>query len=313
MRIVFWILSFVMATVYHSLGANDTVYAKLDTNSIQIGQQTGLQLTYSGSKKLISFPALPDTFSKMEIVSRGDIDTLSEGSNEITLRQSFTLTSFDSGFHVILPFQFLMFNTGKNDSTAISTKPLLIQVMSVDVDTTKSIRDIKDIEEVPFDWLDIVPWALGLIVLLAVIWFVWKKLNKIPATPVHTVVQKVPADEKAMQSLMMLEQKSLWQQGKFRQYHTELTDILRTFITERWDVTAMEMTTDEILSLSFIKKTHETDGLHYILKTADLVKFAKSVPISDENIRCMQLAKSFIGENRANPIADSTKNPDHDQ
>ncbi|MFM7080178.1 MAG: hypothetical protein ACKOYC_10370, partial [Bacteroidota bacterium] len=230
-----------------------------------------------------------------------------------TLSQSFTITSFDSGYHVILPFQFALFNNGKTDSTSLQTKPLLIQVKTMDVDTTKAIKDIKDIEDVPFDWMDYLPWALGFLVLSAVIFLIWKKVSRRQKTIPQPSEKKIPADEKAMQLLMMLEQKSLWQQGKFRQYHTELTDIIRTFISEQWDLSAMEVTTDEILSLSFIKKTHETDGLSYVLRTADLVKFAKAVPVIDENVRCMQLAKSFVTENKIIPLVETSLTNKHDQ
>lgn len=281
-----------------AIAASDTVYVTLDTNAIVIGQQTGLKLTYSGTKKNVAFPSLPDTFSNMEIISRGGIDTVSNEPRTFTLTQSFTVTSFDSGYHVILPFEFKISQSNQPDSGRMATKPLLIQVKSVAVDTTQAIRDIKDIEEVPFSWIDHWPWILGFLLVLLVVWFIWKKRSNNPSSTIQVQEPKIPPHEKALQALAVLEAKSVWQQGDYRQYHTELTDILRTFISERWNISAMEMTTDEILSLSFIPKTHDTDGISYVLKTADLVKFAKSIPLAEENQRCMHLSRTFIWDHK---------------
>ncbi len=291
----------------------DTVYVKLDTNTIVIGQQTTLQLTYSGAKRPVSFPVLPDTFSKMEVITRGDIDTVSIDASSLTLRQSYMVTSFDSGFHVILPFQFKITNTGPNDSLNMATAPLLMQVKSVDVDTTQTFRDIKDIEEVPFSWKELLPWIAGVILVIVIIYLLWKKFSKKPkASPIVQEIS-IPPHEKALEALLALERKSLWQQGNHRQYHTELTDILRTFISERWNISAMEMTTDEILALSFIPRTTDTDGISYVLKTADLVKFAKSIPVSEEHQRCMHISRNFFLEHKPITNEEPIKSEMHGQ
>jgi hypothetical protein len=277
----------------------DSVFARLDTNAILLGQQVKLKITYQGNtKSKVVFPAVADTFSNLEVVERLPIDTLKNEGESLSLTQTFTITGFDSGYQVILPFEFLLLGPKSTDTSKIFTQPLLLSVQSVPVDTTKSIKDIKNIEAVPFSIWDHLGW-----IILAIVAFVgfilWKKFgSKLKSNkPTIAPSPSIPCHEKALTALDELNKKQLWQHGQYRHYHTELTDILRAYISERWDVGAMEMTTDEILVLSFIP-SYETDGIGYVLRLADMVKFAKGIPHGDENIRCMDLTRRFVLENK---------------
>lgn len=294
-----FIVSLLTSVVSVAETAPDTAFARLDTHAILIGQQAKLQLTFQGTTKgRVLFPAVPDTFSMLEVVNRSGVDTISKTADAFTLSQTLMVTGFDSGYHVILPFEFLYLASDKKDTVKLSTKPLLLQVQSIPVDTTQSIKDIKDIEQVPFSIFDHLGWfLLGIFGIL--LFIIWKKYssrftkpkNLTPTTP------PISCDEKALLALSNLEQKHLWQQGQYKAYHTELTDILREFITERWNVGAMEMTTDEIMSLSLFS-TDSIEGIGYVLRMADMVKFAKGIPVGDENTRSLDIVRKFVISNK---------------
>ncbi|HWS01405.1 MAG TPA: hypothetical protein VN249_12360, partial [Prolixibacteraceae bacterium] len=93
---------------------------------------------------------------------------------------------------------------------------------------------------------------------------------------------------------------------KVKDYYTRLTDIIRTYLEERYEVPAMEQTTQEILSqfkgeCSQIKGKLYT-GLQNTLDTADLVKFAKYIPLPDENHYVMVHAYSLVEETKPEPV-----------
>lgn len=75
-------------------------------------------------------------------------------------------------------------------------------------------------------------------------------------------------------------------QDEYKQYYSELTDIVRSYLEEDVHVTALESTTDELITkLELLRDAGElkidNDTLQQfkrILQTADLVKFAKSRP-----------------------------------
>ena len=84
---------------------------------------------------------------------------------------------------------------------------------------------------------------------------------------------------------MELSHRKLWQNGKFKQYYTHLTAILRVYISGRWQIGALEMTTDEIIeALRDVELSYESRrDLVAILRTADMVKFAKAQPDAEQN------------------------------
>jgi hypothetical protein len=109
----------------------------------------------------------------------------------------------------------------------------------------------------------------------------------------------LPPHEVALEALKVLEEKQLWQDGHFKRYYTELTDILRTYMDGRFKVSTLEKTSDEIL-----RTMRLTDGitnsslqnLRQVLELADLVKFARFKPLPDENQLSLMNAKMFVSQ-----------------
>ncbi|MFN8337825.1 MAG: hypothetical protein U0T36_02280 [Saprospiraceae bacterium] len=90
-----------------------------------------------------------------------------------------------------------------------------------------------------------------------------------------------------------LEGAQLWQQGYIKEYQSGLTDIIRTYLEERYHVNAPEMTTDEVVTALYQVDFNPkyTDTLKEILQVADLVKFAKAKP--DEDIHSIFMTKAI--------------------
>lgn len=273
------------------------VHAKVDTNQIRIGEQFNLELnavTYPNSE--IIFPTLPDTFNHFEIVKRGKIDTI-PNSNPTTLRQQYTVTAFDSGYFVLPPFPFLFRDVKNPVSDTITTEALLIGVRTVPIDTTREIKDIKPIMTVPYPWREKLPYILGGLLLLALLIFLAVKYSKrkkielpIPQKP------KIPAHVRAIDALKNIESQKLWQNGFAKKYHIEVSDVVRAYIEERFDIRAMEQTSDETIKL-FGKNVIDgvqKEKLKYLLQLADMVKFAKVEPIAQENEQSIAYAYDFI-------------------
>jgi hypothetical protein len=76
----------------------------------------------------------------------------------------------------------------------------------------------------------------------------------------------------------------------------------------------MELTSDEILAHGFIQQTDKQlqDELAYVLRLADLVKFAKVIPHNSEHELSFKNAVSFVAmttpEQEKNPVVDETEN-----
>ncbi|MCC6690870.1 MAG: hypothetical protein IT235_04995 [Bacteroidia bacterium] len=288
-----------------TLNAQDIkVFAKLDSNSIRIGEQTKIHLSvnYKGHKGdvRVQWPAFSDTLiNKVEIVSVSKIDTTIPNKNDLlslTQTQAITITSFDSGFYAIPPFKFIV-----NGDTAhpYETEAILLQINNIPVDTTQAIKDIKPPLYEPFSWRELIPyayWALGAIVAILAIYYTIKKLTK--SKPKEKVKEKIktPPHVIALQELEKLRNEKLWQQGMTKQYHSRITDILRLYIEKRFKIPAMEQTSDEIMIgfRSVLIDQESKTKLKQLFLLADLVKFAKEDPLPNENELNLTYAFDFV-------------------
>jgi len=279
------------------------VSAKLDsTNNIIIGDQVKLKLQATcPSGTILMWPAIKDTIIKqIEVAGRSKIDTVfSADKKSITLSQTYTITSFDSGSYKIPAFEFnYRFLKDSNNYSAL-TNELLLNVNTVQVDTTKTIKDIKAPLKAPLMFKELLPYiGIGIAIIaiiLLIIYYIRKKRKSEPLIKLKPA-RVIPAHEIALQALQKLKDDKLWQNNKVKLYYIELTDILRKYIEGRFEVEAMEMTTDEIAA---IFKSIDIDDelkrkLKYILVLADLVKFAKAQPIANEHDICFGNAFDFV-------------------
>lgn len=274
--------------------------AKLDTAAIAIGQQVWLSLNLTVPKSAkVAWPLLHDSLtSHVEIVRKSALDTTING-DYINYSQRFTITSFDSGVFTIPPIG-IRYQLGNDTATQHAfSQAIAFRVQTVKVDTTRAIRDIKGPMEAPLSFAEIVPWllaALALAIVIALLWYYLRqrKNNKpfisLPKKP------KQPAYEIALESLDGLKTRKLWQNGRIKEYYSDLTDIIRLYIEDQLGIAAIEMTTDEILS-AFAGNDGSSalaGRLEQVLTTADLAKFAKAQPIGSENELAMQNAIDFV-------------------
>jgi hypothetical protein len=293
-------------------------HAKLDKDLILIGQQANVELSITyrvdqGAQAAIQWPTVTDTLTEhIEVVLQGAIDTLlpEKDKDPYLFRQTRTLaiTSWDSGYWAVPPFRFVI-----NGDTA-ETEALLLTVNTVQVDTAAAFKDIKEIYEVPYSWKDWLqenwPWVVGGAAALAalisvIVWLVRRKRK--PASPTPLLPEK-PLHVRTLLALEDLDKKKLWQQGLVKEYHSGVTDILRGYIEERFEVPAMESTTDELLASLRMSSMNagQREQLANLLRMADMVKFAKWTPISTENEQLMAGAIKLV-QQTTDPLGDAQR------
>jgi hypothetical protein len=267
--------------------AQTSAEARLDSNNILVGDQVNLMLHFSSKDNVHAiFPSYCDTcISGIEIVRRFPVDTLNKESG-IELQQKWIITAFDSGTYIIPPFSFY----GMDSTILAQTESLLLNVRTIPVDTALAIKDIKEPLSAPLTFREILPFIIIALVIFGLFvagFFIIRhfKSKKKPKNPLQKEKPKLPAHVIALQELDKLWNKKLCQTGHVKQHYSELTDIVRTYMENRWDINAMEMVSSEIiealeplhLSTEVLKKLEQT------LNLADMVKFAKGNPLPDEN------------------------------
>lgn len=301
--IIILLAGFQLVGQNQATATQNEVTATIGTQDIKIGDQTtiDLEVTFSAAEETLIFPALKDTITKfIEVVEIGNIDTTFD-EDDITkkiLTQRLTITSWDSGYHVIPPFTFVV------GGDTLKTNPLVLNVSSVQITPEQDIKDIKTILEVPFsltDWLlnHKLPIGLGILVIILIIVAIvlYKKYKNRPVVEKEIVVPKEAADIVATRKLQELSNKKLWQDGQVKAYYSELSFILREYLENRYLVHALELTTDETITLiksGLISEKETIEKLNSILILADMAKFAKQKPIGSENEDAYKNALLFV-------------------
>lgn len=240
--------------------------AALEADTIALGDQTWLS-------------------GRFEQPAGNGIEVLGMDIDSATGTKRALITSFEPGDHWL--------QLGNGDS-------ILLVVNDVEIDTaTAELRDIAPVERVPYTFWEIFRWVLLIWAIAAlgiVAWWLVERHRKHGSIIVHhePVDTRTPL-ERANDELEALRRKQLWQSGKAKEYHTELTDTVRRFIEEVSGIRATELTSDE--TLAALTDRHMAMGselLRDIFTTADLVKFAKSEPLPHEHEHSLTCATQYV-------------------
>lgn len=272
------------------------IRATLDKKEALIGDHIRLQLQANyGAEVSLKFPNFGKRLDSLEVLEVQTKDS-TIANNQIHATQNILLTVFDTGFYRIPPLAFTYKGTNSLFSQ-ITTDTLYLIVKAPIVDQQGDIKPIANIIEPPKSWLDYLPYALAITLLLSIlsgfVW--WKRRRKSIAEPNLPPTPILPPHTLAQQQLLHLDQKQWWQQGKVKQYYTDLSNILRQYIEARYQKPALEQTTNEILqSLNTQLNPNELQKLKDTLFAADMVKFAKATPTVEQHIAALQNAQQFV-------------------
>lgn len=309
--LTFTVLLLSLGIVQRSIAQDFSVNATPDSTLMVIGGQMNLILEVAQPNDItVAFPQFADTITKnIEIVDRTEPDTTLIDGNRISVKQIFRITSFDSGLHYIPPMEFEL--ASANLEAKKKTRPIGLMVVNPfeEVDPQKGITDIKAPIDAPFRLSELyrfLPWILGglLISLLiaAGIWFYVKRRN--PLKAFIREKPKEPAHVIALRELEHIKHEKLWQKGEVKTFHSNLTDVLRDYIEDRYGIPAPEQITSEILeSLKSVDLPDDKvlTKIRQVLEQADLVKFAKMEPLPDENDLALINAYFFVNQTKYEP------------
>jgi len=270
---------------------------EISPRKITVGDPVGLIISMPvGSGEVVHFP-VHESFAPAEVIR---IDTLDQTSTVKSLR--YTISLFETGEVELPDLPVVIDRSGVNDTLWLD--PGQIEVTSVmDEADTSSIRDIRPPVKLRWTLKEAWPYIIGGLVALAlavVAFLWWRKRRREQGDIPEYVPPPIPPDVVAMRRLEELRVKKLWQDGHPKEYHSELTDILKEYIGNSYNFNALEMTTEELLA-ERSKWTFDDDlfaQLRRILTIADFVKFAKFNAQPHDHEKSLELAFLFVEKTR---------------
>ncbi len=296
-KILLYCFLITSSLFYGASAQNITVRARIDSAMMWIGSQTKLTFEISQQpNQKVSTPLFSDTIvSGLEIVEPAKNDTVNSPDGHIVVNQHYTVTSFVDSLLYIPPYPFIV------NGDTVWTKSLSLKVVQpFEIDTTANkFTDIKPVLVPKFYWKGLIKTVLIilaiLLILIALYFVIRRYIQKKPILSAPSRESLLPPYVVAIEKLNAIKQQKLWQQNRSKEFHTELTNVVREYIERTFDIPSLEMTSDEIIShLNHLKfeSISAYKALNQILKLADLVKFAKWNPLPDEHE--LSLSNSFL-------------------
>lgn len=306
-----------------------TVRATIQPSEIMIGEQAVIDIEVIAPKgRQIQFPIFQDTLvAGVEVLGMLKTDTVL--TEVMKLNQKYVVTSFDSTLYHIPYLPVLDGNDTlhTNDiglkvtspQLSDSTLAYLERLKNKETDSIDFAKlEIKDayaqnVVDPPFVWQDYLQyilWGIGLyIILILIVLAIYMFVNKRKKGYFFTPKVVLPPHVVALQELEELRTKQLCQRGLEKEYYTQLTDIIREYIAQRYGINATEMISDDIIQAvhRVTDTTSPTTSLEQILRIADLVKFAKYIPLPNENDLSLVNALLFVNQTK---LEEETKTED---
>jgi len=284
------VIGLLLFTFYFLLSqaSAQSVSASLDRDKILLGEQVTLQLNLTNLNTATSFianwPQLKDTINHLEILKRTSIDTI-EVSGSNSYQQNFTITGFDSGKWQLGPFDFVIQDKTSGKQIKISSPPVYLTVLPVDVSALKNYHPIKDIIEVEksFNWMPVIIAAAIIIVAVIIIILIKKRKKKIIEPP-KPVLHGTPL-ERAIEKLQQLSLQYLNSNTEIKKFHSDIDLICRQYFEEIMHVKAMQATISELFSLIgvYMQNAELRAKVRDIFDLNASVKFAKYFPAETES------------------------------
>lgn len=275
---------------------NIEVYAETDTTDYYVGDYVHYRISITFDENIkISSIALKDSLKNLEFIKE-EPPVKSKGNKKQEVYR-YILAGYDSSEVIIPPIP--VYYTVGNDTAinVITTNSVAIAVHTIDVDPAADIRDVKDPLKIPLNWFLILVIVFVLI-LIAALFYLWYRNYKKKKEGAEIKVPKIiiPPYKIALKELRDLEDKKLWQQNLIKEYHSQVTGIIRKYFEARFNLLALEMPSSELLEeMKNIKEAENIlDQTREFLENADMVKFAKFKPMPTVNEEMMKQAYSIV-------------------
>lgn len=279
------------------------VSASIDSTTLCIGDQSDMHLRAICDKgEKVIFPQLEkEVIPGVEIISKSDVQSQVLEDGRVQYDQTLTVTSFNDSLFYVKPLPFV-----SNGDTVLSNGISLNVVQPFQLDSTDiAITDIKSVYKAPVWWWGILRWVVLALVIIGLIvggYFLMlylQKRNKLRAGVIDNTPAEPtrPAHEIALERLDTIRDEMLWTKGQVKEYHTQLTDVVREYIALRFGVSSTEKTSDTTLQEMrplLVEYTDVYNQLHSMLTLADYVKFAKFIPSTMENEQSLRYAYDFV-------------------
>lgn len=306
----------ITATLRQSTSTNPEISISMETDSAEIlmGNVLDVRVTVSQSDDHTGiFDINENAMAPVELVknSKKQLSKKETSDDTNVYEASYQIQAFDSGSYVLPQVIYIIGNdTAYSNEVALSVRPVNVTADdAIDTESPQIQYESRWYDSLP-DWLTDNIWLIvgalvGALIITLIFMLLTKriKIKPLPKKPA------VPAHILAMRKLSDLKESRLWDPGNEKQFYTELTEILREYLSGRFGINAMEMTSAQIVEAIESREDTRLSKQHMqeVLELADYVKFARARTLREDNIRSFDNAVKFVESTRPLAAAEQPK------
>lgn len=310
MRKFYSLILIILFFALQNISAQEVqVFATTDSTEYIVGDYIDYTIELKYPKGInVVIPMVKDSIDNLIFIKNGEIIQKEEGTEVYELRH-FIFSKYDSS-DITIPSFHIPFTIDGGVPKFAYVNPVDIVVSTIEVNQEVAIQDVKDPKRIPLDWVLISIIALLVLALLVASYFGYKYYQKKKS---GKVIEKpaivIPPYDKAITKLNELDEQKLWQNGMVKEYHSEVTGIVRDYFEDRFDFNSLEMTTKETIENLKVKDVNEKVIIttEEFLANADMVKFAKFQPMPTVNEDMMKEAYLIVNDTKMEVPVDSSE------
>lgn len=304
--------SFILFTfLYISLIAETQVSISSSTNLVTIGDRINVKLILKTSIRVqkVNFISKGEDF---EIISEKLLPSKVQG-DYILFEKNITISFFKTGDFNVGPFIVELIKNGEIIETK-QTNSVPIRVKSVLTKEDKAIKPLKDLIEIkgnPFCVLKYVIVFFVFAILIVLIIFLLRRRKRYFTLKQELILS--PIEELELRVNELIEQK-MFEKGRIKRFFTDLTIIIKHFLSREYKFSAEDFTTYETLLYLKAKEKEAliVDNLEFLFNVSDLVKFAKFAPDSNTfKTTCNKIRDIIISSKKRVIVEDIAQNVTH--
>lgn len=286
-------------------GGPVSVSAKLlprPKRDLTVGDRFKLELTVRHHRSIkVGEPFSPslDPFMILDrkIVTRYAGDTIVDV-------HTLTMAAFATGEPRIPPF--IVPYPAEGEVLAAASDSIPVKVASVMPRDMKDINDLKPQIQFP-NFLPI--WIiLGILAAAGLGYLGWRLYRRYRRIALYGAPLPDPWDE-ALAALDKVPAEDWLASGHFKRYYYTVSEMLKRYLTRRFEFPALDQTTTEILRAMKAAKTPEREGFGEFFQNADMVKYAKFVPPLGEMKAVLPTARELVKATTPKPEPSPTNPP----
>jgi hypothetical protein len=283
-----------------------TCLVDVDRSEITIADRLQLTITVvSGPDYEAELPAIGEKLAQFGIVDYHTTAPELTIDGKTKISRSYVLEPFLSGNYTIPAMTVSFWKSGEKDKNlhTIQTEDIPVEVKSLLPEKLKGMKlhDIRPPVVLPFKmalWMWIAGLGAGLLIIGGAAFFIFRKRHRVAGIQAEVVLSP---HEQAYQELERLIAQNLIEKGEVKQFYQDISNILRRYIENRFDINAPELTTEEFLEglkANTIFPAANENLLKNFLTHCDLVKFAAHQPGTQDIQSTFDSCKKFIGETK---------------